>query len=126
MFSAFVNSQNRGSCIYYILSIFANAALSIISELRRIVQSSRRFPLREFTVMFCSVREIAAFVNTVNKYPFRAWLAYGTAQLDAKSLLSLCCLNLNTPLKLCVQDSHADLTMFERDLKPFLVEAAPV
>ena len=47
-------------------------------------------------------------------------------KFSAKSLLSLCCLNLNTPLKLCVQDSHADLTMFERDLKPFLVEAAPV
>ena len=76
--------------------------------------------------MFCSVREIADFVNIVNKYPFHVWLLHGTARLDAKSLLSLCCLSLNTPLTLCVADPHPDLTRFAADLGPFLAKPAAV
>ena len=76
--------------------------------------------MREFTVMFHSVTQIAEFVNMVNRYPFHAWLIQGTAKLDAKSLLSLCCLSLNTPLTLCVPEQSSELGTFAADLTPFL------
>ncbi len=77
--------------------------------------------MREFTVMFCSVVQIAQFVNTVNRYPFHVWLIHGTARLDAKSLLSLCSLELNTPILLC-PETNGDLSAFAADVAPFLTK----
>ena len=54
--------------------------------------------MKEFTVIFHSVVQIAQFVNTVNRYPFHVWLIRGAARLDAKSLLSLCSLELHAPV----------------------------
>ena len=41
--------------------------------------------MKEFTVIFHSVVQIAQFVNTVNRYPFHVWLIRGTARLDAQN-----------------------------------------
>ena len=79
--------------------------------------------MREFTIIFRSVPEIASFVNMVNRYPFHVWILCGTARLDAKSLLSLCSLNLNTPISLRIDDYMPDPDAFAADIAPFL--AAP-
>ena len=79
--------------------------------------------MREFTVIFHSVVQIAQFVNAVNRYPFHVWLIRGTARLDAKSLLSLCSLELHAPVTLC-PDTASDLTAFCADIAPFLTDPA--
>ena len=52
------------------------------------------FPVREFTVMFRSVKEIGEFVSIANRQSFSVQLLYGSTVLDASSILSLCCLGL--------------------------------
>ena len=79
--------------------------------------------MREFTVIFHSVVQIAQFVNAVNRYPFHVWLIRGTARLDAKSLLSLCSLELHARVTLC-PDTAGDLTAFCADIAPFLTDPA--
>ena len=54
--------------------------------------------MREFTVMFRSVKEIGEFVSIANRQSFSVQLLYGSTVLDASSILSLCCLGLNRPL----------------------------
>ena len=113
--------------ILYIKVLSAAAFIRIfyiISEIVGIVQSARRFPLREFTIIFRSVPEIASFVNTVNRYPFHARILCGTAQLDAKSLLSLSSLSLNTPISLRIDDYIPDPDAFAADIAPFLAVSA--
>ena len=58
--------------------------------------------MREFTVMFRSVKEIGEFVSIANRQSFSVQLLYGSTVLDASSILSLCCLGLNRPLTVCV------------------------
>ena len=75
--------------------------------------------MKEFTVIFHSVVQIAQFVNVVNRYPFHVWLVHGSARLDGKSLLSLCSLELHTPVTLR-PDTDGDLTAFCADIAPFM------
>ena len=48
--------------------------------------------MREFTVMFHSVNEIAQFATIANRQPFAVHFNYKDSRLDAKSILSLCAL----------------------------------
>ncbi len=43
--------------------------------------------MREFTVMFHSVNEIAQFVTIANRQPFPVHFNYKDSRLDAKSIL---------------------------------------
>lgn len=54
--------------------------------------------MREVTVMFQSVNEIAQFATIANRQPFPVHFNYKDSHLDAKSLLSLCALPLRTPV----------------------------
>ena len=81
------------------------------------------FPVREFTVMFRSVKEIGEFVSIANRQSFSVQLLYGSTVLDASSILSLCCLGLNRPLtvRVCGGEQSED---FCRVIQPYLVEPA--
>ncbi len=48
--------------------------------------------------MFHSVNEIAQFVALANRQPFPVHFNYKDSRLDAKSILSLCALPLQTPV----------------------------
>ena len=76
------------------------------------------FPVREFTVMFRSVKEIGEFVSIANRQSFSV-----STVLDASSILSLCCLGLNRPLtvRVCGGEQSED---FCRAIQPYLVEPA--
>ena len=63
--------------------------------------------MREFTVMFHSVNEIAQFATIANRQPFQVHFNYKDSRLDAKSLLSLCALPLQTPVTVEIPDSAA-------------------
>ena len=79
--------------------------------------------MREFTVMFRSVKEIGEFVSIANRQSFSVQLLSGTAVLDASSILSLCCLGLNRPLTVRVCDG-AQSEHFCREIQPYVVAAA--
>lgn len=81
--------------------------------------------MREFTVIFHSVKEIGEFVSIANRQTFSVQLLYGTTVLDAGSILSLCCLGLNRPLTVRVCDG-AQSEAFCREIQPFLAEPAAV
>ena len=62
--------------------------------------------------LFLIVTNFLSLVYAKFRLPF--------ARLDAKSLLSLCSLELHAPVKLC-PDTAGDLTAFCADIAPFLV-----
>ena len=63
----------------------------IILDFEPIVQSiAGGFSVREFTIMFHSVNEIAQFATIANRQPFPVHFNYKDSRLDAKSILSLC------------------------------------
>ena len=50
--------------------------------------------MREYTVQFHSVNELAQFATIANRQPFPVHFDYQGSRLDAKSILSLCALPL--------------------------------
>ena len=78
--------------------------------------------MREFTVIFRSVKEIGEFVSIANHQSFSVQLLYGSTVLDASSILSLCCLGLNRPLtvRVCGGEQSEE---FCREFQPFLADA---
>ena len=79
--------------------------------------------MREFTVMFHSVQEIAQFATVANRQSFPVHFDYKGSRLDAKSLLSLCALPLRSPVRVQVPD-RAACEKFLEDITPFRCEAA--
>ena len=89
----------------------------IILDFEPIVQSiAGGFSVREFTIMFHSVNEIAQFATIANRQPFPVHFNYKDSRLDAKSILSLCSLPLRTPVTVELPDRAAD--------GPFLADIA--
>ena len=60
------------------------------------------FPVREFTVMFRSVKEIGEFVSIANRQSFSVQLLYGSTVLDVLSLS-----NIGSPLYVWVFSDYA-------------------
>lgn len=77
--------------------------------------------MREYTVVFRDVADIARFVSMATRHPSRVELVHEESTYNAKSLLSLFCLQLRTPMKLLVYDN----SLQESDLLPFLQELQP-
>lgn len=78
--------------------------------------------MREFTVMFHSVNEIAQFATVANRQPYPVHFDYKGSRLDAKSLLSLCALPLRSPVHVQIPDRAAG-EQFLADISPFLCKA---
>ena len=55
--------------------------------------------MREYTVQFHSVNELAQFATIANRQPFPVHFDYQGSRLDAKSILSLCALPLEAPVR---------------------------
>ena len=79
--------------------------------------------MREFTVMFHSVNEIAQFATIANRQPFAVHFNYKNSRLDAKSLLSLCALPLGTPVTVVLPNTSA-CERFLQDVDAFRCDAA--
>ena len=72
----------------------------IIPDAVPIVQSiAGGFSVREYTVQFHSVNELAQFATIANRQPFPVHFDYQGSLLDAKSILSLCALPLEAPVR---------------------------
>lgn len=94
----------------------------IILDFEPIVQSiAGGFSVREFTVMFHSVNEIAQFATIANRQPFPVHFNYKDSRLDAKSILSLCALPLQTPVTVELPERVAD-SSFLSDIAQFLCD----
>ncbi len=80
--------------------------------------------MREFSVIFRSVKEIGEFVSIANRQSFSVQLLYGSTVLDAGSILSLCCLGLNRPLtvRVCAGEQSEE---FCREIQRFLTTPSP-
>ena len=76
------------------------------------------FSVREFTVMFHSVNEIAQFATIANRQPFPVHFDYKDSRLDAKSILSLCALPLQTPVTVELPE-RASCAAFLSDIEHF-------
>lgn len=68
--------------------------------------------MRELTAVFRSVKEICNFVSITNRQPFPVQIIDGESIFDAKSILGLFDLHLNTPLTLRIDDRFADPQSF--------------
>ena len=79
--------------------------------------------MREFTVMFHSVNEIAQFATIANRQPFAVHFNYTNSRLDAKSLLSLCALPLGSPVTVVLPDA-AVCERFLQDVDTFRCDSA--
>lgn len=79
--------------------------------------------MKEFTVRFFSVNEIAQFATIANRQSFPVHFNYKDSKLDAKSLLSLCALPLQTPVTVLVPQ-NADCTQFAEQIAVFCCDPA--
>ena len=77
--------------------------------------------MREYTVMFRSVNEIAQFATIANRQPFAVHFNYKNSRLDAKSILSLCALPLQTPVMVELPARAAD-GQFLADIAQFICD----
>lgn len=93
----------------------------IILDFEPIVQSiAGGFSVREFTVMFHSVNEIAQFATIANRQPFRFIHYQGfpaRRKIDSESL----CAPLQTPVSVELPDRAADGS-FLSDIAQFLCD----
>ena len=68
--------------------------------------------MREYTVQFHSVNELAQFATIANRQPFPVHFDYQGSRLDAKSILSLCALPLEAPVRVSCERFLADIQSF--------------
>ena len=96
----------------------------IILDFEPIVQSiAGGFSVREFTIMFHSVNEIAQFATIANRQPFPVHFNYKDSRLDAKSILSLCALPLEAPVRVVLPE-QVSCERFLADIQSFLCDPA--
>lgn len=80
--------------------------------------------MREYTVVFRDVADVARFVAVATRHPSRVELVHEESTYNAKSLLSLFCLQFHTPMTLRVYDADQDAAL-GTELMPFLQELQP-
>lgn len=79
--------------------------------------------MSEYRVIFHSIAEVAEFVGAVNRYPYQVELVHQEAIFNARSLLNLFCLQLQTPVTLRVTEKADD--SFRAAIRPYLAELQP-
>lgn len=79
--------------------------------------------MKEVTVTFYSVQQIAQFATIANRQPYPVHFNYKDSRLDAKSLLSLCALPLGSPVTVVLPE-NADCGQFFQDIRSFLCTPA--
>lgn len=81
--------------------------------------------MREYTIVFRDVADIAQFVTVANRHPSRVELVHEESVYNAKSLLSLFCLQLHTPMIVRVYELASQESGFGTELAPFLQALQP-
>ena len=79
--------------------------------------------MREYTVQFHSVNELAQFATIANRQPFHVYFDYKGSRLDAKSILSLCALPLEAPVRVVLPE-QVSCERFLADIQSFLCDPA--
>ena len=82
--------------------------------------------MKEYTALFRSVKEIGTFVSIANRHPFSVQILDGDNIFDAKSILGLFDVHLNTPLTIRISDSCADPQSFITAIQPYIDAARHV
>ena len=82
--------------------------------------------MKEYTALFCSVKEIGTFVSIANRQPFSVQILDGDNVFDAKSILGLFDVHLNTPLTVRIGDGSADQQSFIDAIEPYIDAARHV
>ena len=80
--------------------------------------------MREYTIVFRDVTDIARFVTVATRHPSRVELVHEENTYNAKSLLSLFCLQLHTPMTIRVYDADHNPEL-STELMPFLQDLQP-
>ena len=79
--------------------------------------------MNEITVVFRSVAELRDFVGIANRQPYSIRLTCGSAVFNAKSILSLFCVQLGAPLALQTQ-AGVDASEFIGQIAPYCAGAS--
>ena len=74
--------------------------------------------MQAVTISLTQVHQVQQFVNLVNKYPFDVDIVSGRYTVNAKSLLGIYSLDLNTPLKVLIYSD--DCEELKTELKEFM------
>ena len=77
--------------------------------------------MNEVTVVFRSVADIRDFVSIANRQPYAIRLECGSAIFNGKSILSLFCVSLGSPLRLSTQQGD-DCADFLAAIRPYCQE----
>lgn len=76
--------------------------------------------MKEYTVVFRSVKEIGMFVSIANRQPFAIQILEGENVFDAKSILGLFDVHLNTPLRVHIDNSCSNPQPFLDAIAPYI------
>ncbi|MCI5993685.1 MAG: hypothetical protein MRZ24_06600 [Clostridiales bacterium] len=76
--------------------------------------------MKEYTAVFRSVKEISTFVSIANRQPFPVQILEGDNTFDAKSILGLFDVHLNTLLTIRIDDRYADPQPFIAAIQPYI------
>lgn len=76
--------------------------------------------MKEYTALFRSVKEIGSFVSIANRQPFPVQILDGDNVFDAKSILGLFDVHLNTPLTVRIGDGGAGQQSFIDAIQPYI------
>lgn len=80
--------------------------------------------MREFTVMFRSVKEVLEFMALANQQPFEVFFARPGGMSDAKSVFSCLGLQLDRPQVVCFEAEYAEAAAFCELLRPYMFQGA--
>lgn len=76
--------------------------------------------MKEYTAVFRSVQQIGTFVSIANRQPFPIQILDEDNIFDAKSILGLFDVHLNTPLTIRIDDSYGDPQPFIAAIQPYI------
>ncbi len=76
--------------------------------------------MKECTAIFHSVQEIGTFVSIANRQPFPIHILDGNNVFDAKSILGLFDVHLNTPLTIRIDDRFSNPQAFLTAIRPYI------
>ena len=82
--------------------------------------------MKEYTALFRSAKEIGDFVSIANRQPFPILILEGDNVFDAKSILGLFDVHLNTLLTVRIDDAYADPQPFITAIQPYIDAAGHV
>lgn len=77
--------------------------------------------MKTLKISLNSIDKVKAFVNEISKFDCDFDLVSGRYVIDAKSIMGIFSLDLNSPIELAIHASEEELTDVMKVLEPYLV-----